>query len=74
MEPIRSAANTQVKRVRAVRSGKLPGLLLLEGPRLVADALASGLVLELLLVSTDKPELAEALAAAAGERLLRRRG
>jgi TrmH family RNA methyltransferase len=55
-EVIRSAANAAVKRVRAAAAGKLPELLLLEGDRLVDEALAAGLELELLLVSDERPE------------------
>ncbi len=44
--------------------------MLLEGPRLVADALEHGLELELLLVATDKPELVAAFAVQARGRLV----
>lgn len=57
MEAIRSAANAHVKRVRRVRAGKEPGLILLEGRRLVADAEASGLALELVLIAQARAEL-----------------
>jgi tRNA G18 (ribose-2'-O)-methylase SpoU len=59
MEAIRSAANAHIKRVRAVRAGKEPELILLEGRRLVEDAVGSGLALELLFVSEARRELLE---------------
>jgi TrmH family RNA methyltransferase len=55
-EVIRSATNGAIKRVRAVAAGRLPELILLEGDRLVDEALAAGLELELLLVSDERPE------------------
>ena len=58
---IRSRANPELKRVGAVRAGKERGLLVLEGERLVRDALGSGLELELVLVSEAHAELAEEL-------------
>lgn len=48
---IRSAQNSKVKRVRAVRAGKEEGVVLLEGLRLVRDAVAGGVALEALLIA-----------------------
>jgi TrmH family RNA methyltransferase len=58
---LRSASSPVAKRVRAAAAGKLDGVLLLEGERLVEDARASGLELELVLVSTERAELADRL-------------
>jgi TrmH family RNA methyltransferase len=55
---IRSRANADLKRVGAVREGRSPGLLLLEGERLVEEALERGLELELLLVGEGRLTLA----------------
>jgi len=62
--PIRSNTNREVKRVRAALRGKQPGLLALEGERLVQDALASGLRPELILCDEAHLALAEAWHAA----------
>ncbi len=56
VEVIHSKANPCLRRVGAVRAGKQAALLL-EGERLVADALAGGHTLDLLLVRADRPEL-----------------
>ncbi|MDF1798119.1 MAG: RNA methyltransferase [Planctomycetota bacterium] len=61
---IRSASNAGIKRVRAAVAGKLPQLLLLEGDRLVDEALAEGLEFELLLVSEERTERLAELAGA----------
>lgn len=50
MEPIRSTSNSLVKRLRAVAKGRDRDAILLEGERLVADAVASGHELEFVLV------------------------
>ncbi len=63
-DPITSAANASVKRVRNVAAGKEPGVLLLEGERLVRDALQADLAIELLLVASDRESLAKELAEA----------
>lgn len=63
-EVIRSASNAGIKRVRAAAAGKLPELLLLEGDRLVDEALAAGLEFELLLVSEERAERLAELAGA----------
>lgn len=59
---IRSRSNPLVKRVGAALAGKLDGVLVLEGERLVEDALRAGLPLELVLVSEARPALVRALA------------
>ena len=51
---IRSAANPALKRVRAALAGREPGLAVLEGDRLIADARAAGLAFELLLLADDR--------------------
>jgi TrmH family RNA methyltransferase len=51
---IRSRANSALKRVGAVRAGREPGVLLLEGDRLVDEALAAGLTVEELLVAEGR--------------------
>jgi TrmH family RNA methyltransferase len=51
---LRSRANPLVKRFRAVRAGKHPDRALLEGERLGADALSSGLELEALLIDAER--------------------
>lgn len=61
--PIRSRDNAALKRVRAVAAGREPGLLL-EGERLIGDALRGGHALELVLVSEERSERARELAAA----------
>lgn len=50
-EVIRSRSNADLKRVRAVRAGKEPGRIVLEGRRLIDDARRRGLRLELVLVA-----------------------
>jgi TrmH family RNA methyltransferase len=62
--PIRSRENAALKRVRAVACGREPGVLLLEGERLIGDALRGGLALELVLVSEERAERARELAQA----------
>ncbi|MBK7878469.1 MAG: RNA methyltransferase [Planctomycetes bacterium] len=58
---IRSRENALLKRVGAALAGKEPGTLVLEGDRLVDDALAAGLALEVVLVSDARPERAAEL-------------
>jgi TrmH family RNA methyltransferase len=60
---IRSRSNPSIKRVGAVRAGKLPGLVL-EGDRLIDDARRAGLALELILVAESREERARELEAA----------
>ena len=63
-EPLRSVSNPKVQRVRAAVKGREEGVLLLEGDRLVDEALGLGLELELLLVADDRPERLAELEAA----------
>ena len=65
-EVIASAQNAALKRVRAALRGKEPGAVVLEGRRLVEDALAAGLELEVVLV-----EERVAAQAPAGARLVK---
>ena len=65
---IRSRANADLKRVGAVRAGRVADLLLLEGDRLVDEALERGLELELLLVAEGRSKRAAQLEAA-GQRV-----
>ena len=60
---IRSASNPTVQRVRAAIAGREKGVVVLEGQRLVGDALGAGFALELALVAEERPELADELAA-----------
>jgi TrmH family RNA methyltransferase len=62
-ETITSSSNSNVKRVRHVAAGKEPGVLLLEGERLVRDALRADLYFELLLVADDRIDFARGLEA-----------
>lgn len=62
VEVVRSRTNSCLKRVGAVQAGREP-MLLLEGERLVRDALAAGHALELLLVSEDRAPLLDELPA-----------
>jgi TrmH family RNA methyltransferase len=59
---IRSRANPLLKRVGAALAGRDRGELVLEGDRLVDDALCAGWELELALVADDRPERARELA------------
>ena len=70
-ETLRSWSNPLVQRARAAQAGREPGVLALEGARLVRDALAAGLGLELALVDAARPErFADVLAAAREARLV----
>ena len=53
-ETIRSRQNALLKRVRAVANGKERGTLLLEGERLVLDAVGAGVPLEVALVAEGR--------------------
>jgi TrmH family RNA methyltransferase len=63
-EPIRSASHPLLKRVRAAAAGRGDGEILLEGDRLVDEALAAGLALEVVLVDADRPGRLDELARA----------
>ena len=60
---IRSRANPELKRIAAARGGKSGELLVLEGDRLVDDALAAGLAFDAVFVAEERPERAAELAA-----------
>jgi len=62
-EVIRSGSNALVKRIHLVRAGKEPGMLVLEGERLIEDALASGVPIEVLLVAAEDEQRARELEA-----------
>ena len=62
-EIIRSGSNALVKRINAVRAGKESGMLVLEGERLIEDALASGVPIEVLLVAVEHEQRARELEA-----------
>ena len=57
-EIIRSKANPILKRVSAILAGREPETLVLEGDRLVDDALGARLAIELVLVAEERPERA----------------
>lgn len=54
---IRSAANSALKLVRLVASGRERSLILLEGERLIDDAHRAGVAITSLFVDVDRPEL-----------------
>jgi RNA methyltransferase, TrmH family len=58
---IRSAQNAKVKRVRGAQAGKEAGVVVLEGERLVRDAVASGWAVELALIAEGAFELERVL-------------
>ncbi len=60
-EVIRSPSNSNLKRARAVGAGREDGLVLLEGQRLVEEAVDAGWALELVLVSDRRDAAAEEL-------------
>jgi RNA methyltransferase, TrmH family len=60
---IRSAANPALKKVGAVLAGKEPGLLVLEGERLLEDARRAGVRFESVFVSEEREALASELEA-----------
>ena len=60
---IRSRQNSLLKRAGAVGAGKEEGRFLLEGERLIRDALGAGVELEVVLVAEDDMALAGDLAA-----------
>jgi TrmH family RNA methyltransferase len=53
---IRSRAHPLIKRVGAIRAGREPGMIVLEGERLIADATGAGLELEAVLVREDRAD------------------
>ncbi len=59
LSTIHSAQNPALKRLRAVERGKEPEMLLLEGERLIEDALGAGLQFELLCVAESRADLAQ---------------
>ena len=62
-ETIRSASNPLLRRVRAVRGGRERGVLVLEGERLVDEAIRRGFAPEIVLVSERRAERAAELRA-----------
>jgi TrmH family RNA methyltransferase len=58
---IRSRAHPLIKRVGAVQSGHEAGMIVLEGDRLIDDAISAGLMLEAVLVADDRLDRAERL-------------
>jgi TrmH family RNA methyltransferase len=56
--PIRSKQNPIIKRIGAVRAGLEPQTVILEGDRLVLDALDAGVNLEIVLVGDNRAEFA----------------
>ncbi len=64
-ETVRSADNPRLKAVRALRAGRERGHLLLEGRRVVAEALAAGVAPDWLLLAEDALAADAALAALA---------
>lgn len=63
---IRSRSNPLLQRVGAVRAGREPGTLLLEGERLVADAIRAGHRLEIVLVEESRRDRAAGFERAVG--------
>lgn len=55
--PIRSRENPLIKRAAAALTGREKGVLVLEGERLVDDAVRAGHELDLVLVADNRPEL-----------------
>ncbi len=66
-ETIRSWSNPALQRARAALAGRADGLLALEGARLVRDALAAGLPLQLALVDAARAAAFQDVLAAARE-------
>ncbi|MCH2100652.1 MAG: RNA methyltransferase [Planctomycetes bacterium] len=61
--PIRSAQNDRLKKVRALRRGKERESVLLEGARVINEALEAGIALDFLLFAEDLDEKARAVCA-----------
>lgn len=66
-EIIRSKQNPALKRVGAILAGKEVGTLVLEGDRLIDDAMSAGHAVELILVAADRAERAEGLGQSAAQ-------
>lgn len=66
-ETIRSSAHPLLKRARAAAAGRAPGVLALEGDRLVDEACRAGLRLEVVLVAEERGERLAELARAGVE-------
>jgi TrmH family RNA methyltransferase len=58
LEVVRSAQNPLVQRARAVLAGKEPATIALQGDRLVDDAIAAGVGVEVVLLAHDRVERA----------------
>lgn len=56
LEPIRSATNPLLKRVRAAAAGRARGVILLEGDRLVDEGRRARLAFEVVLVSEERSQ------------------
>lgn len=59
--PIRSKQNPIIKRIGAVRAGLEPQTVIIEGDRLVDDAIDAGIEIEVVLVGDDRAQRAEDL-------------
>ncbi|MAB79343.1 MAG: hypothetical protein CMJ89_08315 [Planctomycetes bacterium] len=59
MEPIRSPSNPLIKRIRAVEAGRAAGTILIEGEKLLAEAVRAGLDLEAVVLPAAGAERAE---------------
>lgn len=68
VDPVRSSKNARLRVIRALRAGRDPEHLLLEGAHLLAEALQAGAALDWVLYEEDGvgPEQARLLEAAAG--------
>ncbi len=67
MEVIRSRANPALQRATAALAGRDKGVVVLEGDRLIDDALAAGFALELVLVAERRAQRVEDFAQRAAE-------
>jgi len=56
LEPIRSSSNALLKRFRAAAAGREEGAVLIEGERLLADAVGAGVEIEAVLVPASRGE------------------
>jgi len=59
---VRSTQNPLIQRVRAAFSGKAPELIVLQGDRLVDDAITARVGVEVVLVAHDRPDRAREIA------------